>query len=124
MVKRTILCKLGDNDFHCTFRSLLQTVQNLFQWHTIPEYHGTIDGIEEKWLEGIMRQMIPSHYTAFQVGPERRRLTSQIGNEKTFKYLERVKIFFDDEAEAIIQEDNWDTGSWYLELQSGRIEYL
>ncbi len=112
---RTICIRLCDNDFGSTFRNLLETLYNVFIYSP-PE--------SPEIVEKIIREGLRFHYIAFQNQYDySNRADKDI--EEHFKdiekYLSDIKIYFDDEAEKFIQEHDHDGGSWYLEVQTGKV---
>jgi len=104
---RTIAIVLGDNDFGNTFRPLLETL------HRVILYRG-LEYIDREWVADIIRAGVDFHYLAFQGE------TGRV-QEVPRGYFDRLKILFDEEAEAEIAGEDHDGGAWYLELQSGSI---
>jgi hypothetical protein len=109
---RTIVIRLCDNDFGNTFRNLLETINRVLIFKK-----GTRDYTQEHITNCIL-EGIRFHYSAFQstwdeADPEFNR---------TVEYLEsKVKILFDEKAEKFIEEHDDDHGSWYLEVQTGKV---
>ena len=131
---RTIAIILGDNDFGNTFLNLLETLKRVLA------YHGAIS--DEPWrsevkahntrsdrvltqenIKFIIQQMIMPHYIAFQYSFDERNYggTPEEHFAHLSKYLSKVKVLFDEEAEASIAEGWHDGDSWYLELLSGTV---
>jgi Fe-S cluster biogenesis protein NfuA len=40
------------------------------------------------------------------------------------KYLNEIRVLFDEEAEKYIEEHGGDSGSWQLEVQTGKVYYV
>jgi len=105
---RTVAISLCDNDYGNTFKPLLETIYKVIQWREEPT---------NKEIENLIWKGIDFHYRAFQ---EHRGATEQ-EIQRTLKYLGKIKIYFDEEAEKHIQEDDHDSGSWYLEMETGKV---
>jgi hypothetical protein len=109
---RTIAIILGDNDFGNTMYPLLETVKRIVKWH-----EGTGDMTQER-VKDLILNGLEFHYRAFQQRP------GEKDNSSTFEYLRKnTRILFDAEAETDIQNQNHDSGAWYLELQSGVVTF-
>lgn len=109
---RTILIHLGDNDFHHTFTPLLETI-----WRVLAdrdEYY-----INKEFITRIILEGIKFHYLAFQARDAMISDTDYIA-----KYLTGIEVLFDEEAEKYIEEHGGDSGSWYLEVQTGKVYYV
>jgi len=110
-VQRTIAVVLGDNDFGNTFKPLLETVYRAVRWN---------DGLPSHVIETAIRSGIEFHYVAFQHG-KRAGKSGNLSVPDTVSYLSEIRILFDEEAEADIQERDHDSGAWYLELATGQV---
>lgn len=110
---RSIAIVFGDNDFGITFMNLLDTIKNVL-------LHD--DTIPEDVLETIIRKGILFHYIAFQN-------RYQYKHDKTFEeeftrigeYLSGIKILFDGHAELAYENEDHDSGAWFLDVTSGKI---
>lgn len=108
---RTIVIKLCDNDFGNTFRNLLSTVYRLIVFK---------EGlVSEELVRNSILEGIRFHYLYFQSDWDSE------SDEKSIKTCNnlgnKIKIYFDAEAEQIIENFDDDGGSWYLEIQTGKI---
>jgi len=110
---RTILIHLGDNDFHSTFRNLLETVWNVLL------YRGE-ENLTKEQITQIILKGIEFHYFAFQ---NRFDKIDADNYNYIITYLHPMDILFDEEAEAFIEKRGGDSGSWYLEVQTGKVYY-
>lgn len=108
---RTIAIVLGDNDFSNTFRPMLNGLKLAL------DYRDDCQPNREQ-IELMIRKSILSYYVNYQY---RFDLSTQEDLTVTERYLQYVKILFNEEAEADIQTKDHDGGAWYLELQSGVI---
>jgi hypothetical protein len=115
---RTIAIVLGDNDFGHTFINLLDSIYKAIEYGSV-----TIQDKKEEQIRDItyaIKNGIRYHYITFQ-------LLSYGGNvsenmlERTLKYLESIRILFDEDAEKDIVEKDHDGGAWYLEVQTGKV---
>lgn len=109
---RTLAIILDDNDFGNTFRPLLETIYRAYDWN---------GGLSKEVLETAVRSGIEFHYRVFQHG-------KTFGDkgygavEVTMQYLSsKVKVLFDEDAEADICQAHHDGGAWYLELTTGNV---
>jgi len=108
---RTIAIVLGDNDFGNTFKPLLESLYRGIAWN---------DGLSREAVEAAIRAGIGFHYLAFQHG----RRFGQEGHsslEDKVHYLSKLRVLFDEEAEADICHVDHDGGAWYLELATGHV---
>ncbi len=109
---RTIAITLGDNDFGKTFFNLLDSILSAIQEH---------GKLSEEAIKNFIMEGIKYHYLAFQRGNS----YDDIGYEglgSTLKYLNRhIRIHFDDDAEFLILNKDYDSGAWYLDIQSETI---
>lgn len=116
---RTIAVILCDNDFGITFTNLLETIMRAINYH-----NGSKNELKKEDIEKIIYEGIRFHYLAFQkdnTGLE----TDKERLEYILSYLkEGVKIYFDDEAEEFISNNDHDGGSWYLETITGKVYYF
>jgi hypothetical protein len=110
---RTIAIVLCDNDFGNTFVPLLNAMNDVIKYRKGSE-------ITPEFMEKVIRLSIMPFYVAFQHRPELLSILPH-GEEmaNTEKYLSKIKVLFDEEAEAHIANTDHDGGSWYLEVQSG-----
>ncbi len=113
--KRTIAIVLCDNDFFKTFMPLLEGLVNVLIDRG--------DEADDKFIGLVIRQSILAHYVAYQYHPSwsYNGLSQEEHLENTGKYLSKIRILFDEEAEKHIAENDHDGGSWYLELYTGRV---
>lgn len=115
---RTLVISLCDNDFGSTFYNLLDTIYN------VSIYLANTKDLTKEHLEYCVREGIKFHYIAFQ--HVRRDFWNKnleeekAGVESTVKYLNRIKIYFDEEAEEFMKDKDHDSGSWYLDFQTGK----
>lgn len=108
---RTMALVFGDNDFGYTFRNLLESIYRAFEFN---------NGLSREALTRAVQSGIEFHYIAFQHGPH----LGEKGYgrvEDTVRYLNGVKILFDEEAEADISLKDHDHGAWYLEMATGQV---
>ena len=119
---RTIAIVLGDNDFGNTFRPLLEGLK------AILEYHEDRNGfsLTPEQIELVVRQSIMAYYVGYQYrfdptcyGDGSRTHEGHLG--ETRKYLNDIRVLFNEEAEQDIATKDHDGGAWYLELQSGTV---
>jgi len=109
---RTIAIELCDNDFGNTFRNLLETVNRVLVYQAgMPECN------DRKSVEEYIRAGVRFHYLAFQAQLDRK----ENDLEHTMKYLEKINVLFDTEAEESVATKDHDGGSWYLEVPTGRV---
>lgn len=118
---RTIAIALGDNDFGHTFIPLLESIYKAIEFGSL-----TTQDTEEGQIRDItyaIKNGIRYHYITFQVLSHGGKINeSEI--DRTVEYLcegEYPKILFDEEAEKDIQEEDYDGGAWYLEVQTGKV---
>ncbi len=109
---RTIALVFGDNDFGNTFRPLLHTLFQAFEWN---------GRLSREVVEAAVRAGIEFHYLAFQHADH----YGQPGYRpvaETVAYLQSVQVLFDEEAEADICKPNGhNAAAWYLELATGQV---
>ncbi len=105
---RTIAITLGDNDFSNTFFNLLDSILSAIQEH---------GKLSEEAIKIFIMEGIKYHYLAFQRGDSYD--DPGYGDlESTIKYLHKhIKIHFDDDAEFLIHNKDYDSGAWYLDIQ-------
>lgn len=114
---RTIAIVLGDNDFQNTFVSLLENLVGVIEYH-----EGSRDVLQKEDIEKIIYEGIRFHYLAFQRLDTLRYNNPEL--DHTLDYLKKgIKIYFDDEAEKIISENDYG-GAWYLEVMTGKVHYF
>lgn len=109
---RTIAIVLGDNDFENTFRPLLYSITKTI----------TVQPTElsREVISSIIKEGIKFHYMAYQYRYD----LPASGNppiEKTMKYLSKIRILFDEDAEQDIEQKDHDGGAWYLEVTTGKV---
>lgn len=109
---RTIAIVLGDNDFGTTFRHLLDGLKRVLEYHS--------HSLNRADIELIIRRSIMAYYIGYQYrfdldGGQ------DMGGPDMEKYLNGIRVLFDEEAEADIATKDHDSGAWYLELQSGTV---
>ena len=107
---RTIAIILCDNDFGHTFTPLLKSVHASLKGK---------DNVSEEHVKSIIMEGIRYFYLAFQNDPNYKEDIRE--TDRTFFYLKKIKILFDKEAEKFIQDNDHDSGSWYLEMQTGNV---
>lgn len=109
---RTISLVLCDNDFGACLRHSLESAYKFITWHDRK--------LTKEQVEHIIRKGIEFHYLAYHNFPawavEKPRLN------QTLKYLSKIQILFDEEAEKHIETHDHDGGSYYLLLETGEIE--
>ena len=106
------------------FLNLLETLKRVLDWHTAMGRPDRVIAIPKN-VDFMIRQMVMPHYIAFQYSfreADYGRGTQEDHFAHLTKYLSKIRILFDEEAETDIQNEDHDSGAWYLELQSGRIE--
>lgn len=110
---RTIAIVLCDNDFGNTFMPLLKAMNDVIKYHRGSD-------ITPEFMEKVIRMSVMPFYVAFQHRPDLLSILPE-GEEMahTEKYLSKIKVLFDEEAEEHIATHDHDSGSWYLEVQSG-----
>jgi hypothetical protein len=103
--QRTIAIILGDNDFGNTCGQLLESIYRAWVCN---------DGkLSEYQIKESLEAGLEFHYRLFQ---------SFDGNlhSQTKRYLNsNVTVLFDEDAEKDIAANDYDSGAWYLELQTG-----
>lgn len=111
---RTIALVLGDNDYGNTFRPLLESLNRAIQQN--PE-------MTPSAVEHVARAGIEFHYLAFQKSDEARHGDALPETDiRALEYLkQKLRVVFDEEAEADIMGAGHDSGAWYLELASGNV---
>lgn len=115
---RSIAIILNDNDFGSTFSNLLKTIRNSIIYHNKP--------ISEENVRKLIYVGIRFHYIAFQ------NTYNYIKQGKDFeshvdsieKYLNKIRILFDDDADNECLSKQYDGGAWHLEIESGQITYF
>jgi len=121
---RSVAIILGDNDFGCMFRNLLETMVNVFIY-----YSGTND-LTEDIVKLLIREGLRFHYLAYQirfdVTPEK--LTDEVETARILDYLltgfrntDNLRILFDNEADKAFQTEDHDGGAWPLDIKSGQV---
>ena len=96
---------LGDNDFGNTFIPLLKSLRTVFK-----DY----ESITREQVTRMVKMGINYHYCVFQNVGE--------ADPETYDYLSKTKVLFDEEALEFISDNDHDGGSWFLEVNSGKIE--
>lgn len=105
---RSIAISLCDNDFGSMFRPLLAAVREFVLWNPEAE-RGTV--------VRVVGLLIPGMYEAYQRYPGQ----EDDDVEDVVEHLQRrVEILFDEEAEAAAMIAH-DSGSWFCDLEEGRI---
>ena len=111
---RTVAIVLCDNDFHSVFPPMLETIKQIVKYH---EGSNPEDDLKYKITEFVKRTYL-AYYIAFSHWS-----TKDLEDlNSTDEYLSKIKVLFDEEAEKHIMEHDHDSGSWYLEIQSGVIK--
>lgn len=105
---RTVAVILGDNDFGSTFRPLLESIHRSLLWH---------GALSRDSVIRLIHAGLGFHYLAFQVGGSH----DDQDADRTVEYLGRIRVLFDEEAEADIQQGDHDGGAWYLEIATGNV---
>lgn len=103
---KTIAIVLGDNDFGNTFVPLLNSINKAIQYSNLPQ----------ESVEKCIRAGIEYHYMAFQLGGK-----SNDRIPQTIQYLSKIRILFDKDAEKDIENEDHDSGAWYLEVMTGEV---
>lgn len=114
---RTLAIVLGDNDFGNTFHPLLKGLK------AILADRGEV--LSRMDIEIIIRQSIMAYYVGYQytfLPGDYMSETHEAHLAHIAKYLSRIRVLFDEEAERDIVTEDHDHGAWYLEIQSGRVE--
>lgn len=107
---RTIAVVLGDNDFGNTFRPLLESVHRAILWQ---------GGMSRERAQALITTGLEFHYLAFQ---QRQTVNGDALGIQAEDYLRaRLRVLFDEEAEADIQNSDHDHGAWYLEVPTGNV---
>jgi len=117
---RTIAVVLCDNDFLHTFPPLLKSVGEAIKaWEGCRESERP----NEAEVEALIRSGLEYFYRGFQLGGRGRGLGGGGYGEVlgTVKYLQSIKVLFDEAAEQHIQSHDDDGGSWYLEVTTGNV---
>ena len=109
---RTIAISLADNDFGHTFRPLLEGLKPILQEQG--------NELNEAKVEQIIRSGIMYYYLGYQHRFDLED-ASEDKLESISKYLNEIKVLFDEAAETEIATKDHDGGSWYLEVQSGTV---
>ena len=115
---RSIAILLCDNDFGNTFRPLLDTI-----CRAVTE-HNACDGPDftPAQVTSLIKMALPFHYGAFQNRYSLYRQDDFAQDvAQAVKYLSRIRVLFDDEADNAFQALDHDGGSWHLHLPSGQI---
>lgn len=100
-----VLC---DNDYGSTFVPLLESIYAAFV--------NSSGAMSAELMRKLIMTGIPYHYMAFQMDEKR----GDTCDDAVPYLLNKVKIVFDSEAkEASLKDD--DGGSWYLDLESGKV---
>lgn len=108
---RTIAIVLGDNDFGNMFVPLLKSLKPLLV------YRDNNISIEE--LDILIRAAMPYFYLAYQVCGD---FSGRGELDKTMQYLSKIRVFTDDAAIDHISNNDHDHGSWFLDVNSGKVE--
>lgn len=108
---RTIAIVLNDNDFGNTFSPLLDSLYRAITWN---------GGMSKNAISASILAGIEFHYTAFQHGTHFGESGYGTTNE-TVEYLKKIKILFNEEAEADACQNGHDGGAWYLDVQAGTV---
>lgn len=115
---RSLVISLCDNDFGSTFYNLLDTIYN------VSIYLANTENLTKEHLEYCVREGIKFHYIAFQHVRQwlwkKDKNEERLAIEATIKYLSRIKIYFDEEAEEFISNHDHDSGSWFLDFRTGK----
>lgn len=113
-----VLIKFHDNDFHGTFQPLLESVLNYLSWNACYE-----KPIPDTLIEQMIRDGIEYHYRYFQLtSAVRYDLNDSRYNriESTIEYLNEIKILFNSDAEAVLNEcDN--SENWLLNISTAEV---
>lgn len=108
---RTIAIILGDNDFGNTFIPLLESIGNAIEFRRNAER----DELSPEILTKTIHEGIKFHYLAYQVRYDLEAYESTDDCDKIICYLDKIRILFDEEAEADILTEDRDGGAWYLQ---------
>lgn len=111
---RTIAIVLGDNDFGNTFKPLLESIANAIEFRRNAER----DELSPEVIEKLIYEGIRFHYMAYQI---RYNIETFDDLNRITCYLSKIRILFDEEAEADILENDHDSGAWYLHIGSGDV---
>lgn len=111
---QTIALVLGDNDYGNTVHPLLESLYRALVWN---------GAWSRDAVERVVRSGLEFHYLAFQHGCDAQ--GAQATPEAlahTVAYLQqKLRILFDEDAEADIQGAGHDSGAWYIELATGKV---
>lgn len=110
----TIAAILGDNDFENTFRPLLESVGRALREHP---------GLSPAQVTSLIHMGIKFHYAAFQNHLCHAQVPSSFRKEyaSTKLYLSKLKVLFDEEADAAYATKDHNGGSWHLNISTGQI---
>jgi hypothetical protein len=90
---RCVGVTLHDNDFHVTFENILMSLKNLSWWSS--------ETLTEEEIKSYILDAIPFFYKHYQCHGRSSSLAGYEQVENITKYLNsRLKIFFNEEAEA------------------------